>query len=84
MNALRSACKAQPDSEGWRLHRPLYTAELARLVRRHAGAGAAQHRDAISRVAGALDWLGRHEHAHGPRQPGWPAVCEVAAITNGR
>jgi hypothetical protein len=62
------------------LHRPLYTAELARLVRRHAGAGAAQHRDAISRVAGALDWLGRHEHARSPVNPGGPAGPEVAAM----
>src|ERR1039457_1695511 len=67
-----------------RLHRPLYTAELARLVRRHAGAGAAQHRDAISRVAGALDWLGRHEHARSPVNPDGPAGPEVAAITNAR
>jgi hypothetical protein len=63
-----------------RLHRPLYTAELARLVRRHAGAGAAQHRDAITRVAGALDWLGRHEHARSPVNPGGPAGPEVAAM----
>lgn len=63
-----------------RLHRPLYTAELARLARRHAGAGAAQHRDAISRVAGALDWLGRHEHARSPVNPDGPAGPEVAAM----
>ncbi|MGH3257075.1 MAG: Cas10/Cmr2 second palm domain-containing protein [Streptosporangiaceae bacterium] len=46
-----------------RLHRPLYTAELARLVRRHAGTDASGHRETIDRVAAALDWLGRNEHA---------------------
>ena len=63
-----------------RLRRQLYTAELARLVRRHAGAGAAQHRDAVWRVAGALDWLGRHEHAPSPVNPTGTAGPEVAAM----
>jgi hypothetical protein len=52
-----------------RLHRPLYAAELTRLVRRHAGAGAGQHRDAIEEIAGALDWLGQHERASEPPSP---------------
>ncbi len=49
-----------------RIRRPLYTAELARLVRRHAGPDAGSHREAIDRIAGALDWLGLHEHAESP------------------
>jgi hypothetical protein len=52
-----------------RLHRPLYTAELTRLVRRHAGADASRHREAIEQIAGALDWLGRNERASRPPDP---------------
>jgi len=43
----------------------LYRAELARLVRRHSGAGPGGDRDAAERVARALDWLGEHERAPG-------------------
>jgi hypothetical protein len=62
------------------LRRPLYPAELARLVRRHAGAGVARRSDAILRVAGALDWLGRHEHAPSPANPARRAGPEAAAM----
>lgn len=48
----------------------LYRAELARLVRRHAAAENGGHREEIERIAGALDWLGRHEHGRSPTDPG--------------
>jgi hypothetical protein len=47
----------------------LYIAELARLVRRHAGTDAGQHREAIGQIAGALDWLGLRERSVEPPGP---------------
>lgn len=55
----------------------LYRAELARLIRRHADAGGG--REAVTRIAAALDWLGRHEHADSPADPGRPGGPELAA-----
>jgi CRISPR-associated protein Cmr2 len=57
----------------------LYRAELARLVRRHAGASGEADRAAVMRVAGALDWLGSHERAPGPGDPAERAGPEAAA-----
>jgi CRISPR-associated protein Cmr2 len=57
----------------------LYKAELARLVRRHAGTGNGGGRDAVGRIAEALDWLGRHEHAPGLADPARSGGPEAAA-----
>jgi CRISPR-associated protein Cmr2 len=61
-----------------RLRRPLYAAELTRLVRRHAGADASGHREAIGQIAGALDWLGRNER--GRRPPGPQLAARVGVF----
>jgi hypothetical protein len=58
----------------------LYQAELARLVRRHVGTGnGGGERDAVARIAEALDWLGKHEHAPSPADPDRRGGPETAA-----
>ena len=57
----------------------LYEAELARLVRRHVSAEGGGERAALARIAEALDWLGRHEHAPSPADPAGPGGPETAA-----
>jgi hypothetical protein len=57
----------------------LHKAELARLVRRHAGTRGGGERDAVARIAEALDWLGQHEHAPSLADPARPGGPEAAA-----
>lgn len=55
----------------------LYRAELARLVRRHSGDR--DDRVTAARVAGALEWLGEHEHAP-DELPGPHAAAQVGVF----
>ena len=57
----------------------LYRAELARLVRRHADGGNGGGREAVTRIAAALDWLGWNEHAESPADPERRGGPELAA-----
>jgi hypothetical protein len=57
----------------------LYKAELARLVRRHAGTGNGGERAAVARIAEALDWLGQHEHVPSLADPARSGGPEAAA-----
>jgi CRISPR-associated protein Cmr2 len=55
----------------------LYRAELARLVRRHSEDS--DDRTVAAQVAGALEWLGSHEHAPG-EVPGPHAAAQVGVF----